>query len=151
MAGTITTAMCTQFKIDLMKAVHKISTQSGHTIMLCLIKTNPTTTFTATLSRYATIGSDEASGTGYTAGGVALTCATGTPTNSGTTAYADFDDTSWTGSTISANGAVIYNASATNSETISVHDFGATKSSSAGTFSITFPAAGASTAILRLA
>lgn len=107
-------------------------------------------TSSATLNAGTTayVTTNEASGTAYSAGGNTLTNVT--PTLDSTTAITDFDNTSWTSSTITARGALIYNSSASN-KAVAVLDFGSDKSSSNGTFSIIFPAAAASTAIIRIA
>jgi hypothetical protein len=88
------------------------------------------------------------SGTGYTAGGNALTNVT--PTSSGTTAYTDFADTTWSSSTITANGALIYNSTESNAA-VCVLAFGGDKTSTNGDFTIQFPTADASDAIIRIA
>ena len=91
---------------------------------------------------------NEVSGTNYTAKGNTLTCVD--PSSSGTTALTDFADTSWTTATITARGALILNTSSADRAVI-VLDFGADKTATAGTFSIAFPAADASNAIIRIA
>jgi hypothetical protein len=98
-----------------------------------------TTTYTA---------SNEVSGTGYTAGGNTLTNVS--PVVSGTTAYTDFNDSTWTTATITARGAMIYNSTNGN-RTAVILDFGSDKASSAGDFTIIFPAPAAATAIIRIA
>jgi len=103
-------------------------------------------TLDSTTTAYST--TNEASGTGYTAGGNTLT--TVAPTSSGTTAYLDFNDTTWSTSTVTARGALIYNSTQSD-KAVAVLDFGSDKSSSAGDFTIVFPSAGASTAIIRIA
>ena len=100
----------------------------------------------ASTTAYST--SNEASGTGYSAGGNTLTNIT--PTTGGTTAFTDFNDTDFTSSSITARGALIYNSSQSD-KAICVLDFGSDKTSSNGTFSIVFPNAAASTAIIRIA
>lgn len=145
-----TTAMCTSFKSELMQALHNFLLTGGNTFKIALIKSGMTGTYGAATTNYSNVtgNTDEASGTGYTAGGATLTRVD--PATSGTTAYTDFADASWTTATISANAALIYNTTNGN-RAVSVHDFGGTVSSTAGTFQITFPAADASNAILRLA
>jgi hypothetical protein len=127
----------------------------GDAVKMALIKVSPTGTYGAASTSYANItgNSDEvASGGGYTTGGNALTN-NGVAT-SGTTAFADFADTSWTSATFSATASMIYN-NAQNGPTvtpsISTHDFGGTQTVTAGTFTIVFPTADASNAILRIA
>jgi hypothetical protein len=107
-------------------------------------------TLSAATTAYST--SNEVSGTNYIAGGNTLTNVT--PTTSSTTALTDFADTTWSSSTITARGALIYNSSTTAGaadRAIVVLDFGADKTSTSGDFTIQFPAAGASTAIIRIA
>jgi len=137
----ITQAMCTSFKQELMNEEHDLNTD---TIKIALY-TSSATLSAATTAYSAT---NEISGTGYTAGGATLTG--GALSSSGTTAFADFDDASWTSASFTANGAVIYNSSASN-KAIVVLAFGGDFTVTAGTFSVVFPAADASNAIIRLA
>ena len=140
----ITSAVCTSFKQELMTATHNFTTTTGSAFKIALY--NSSATLGASTTAYTT--SNEVSGTGYTAGGNTLTNVT--PTTSGTTALTDFADTSWTSSSITARGCMIYNSSASN-RAVLVQDFGTDYTTSAGTFSIVFPAADASNAIIRLA
>jgi hypothetical protein len=107
-------------------------------------------TSAATLDASTTVytTSDEVTGTGYTAGGNTLTGATVTLT--GTTAFVDFSDTSWSTATITARGALIYNSSKSN-KAVAVLDFGSDKISTGGTFTIQFPVNDATNAIIRIA
>jgi len=139
----ITQAMCTSFKQELLTGTHNFTT--GQDAFKIALYTSSATLGATTTAYSAT---NEASGTGYSAGGNALTNVT--PVTSGTTAYTDFDDVSWTSSTITARGALIYNTSQAN-KAVCVLDFGSDKSSSSGTFSIIFPTASASDAIIRIA
>ena len=141
----ITQAMCTSFKKELMEAKHNFLNSGGNTFKIALY------TSSATLSAATTAYSstNEVSGTNYTAAGNTLTRVN--PASSGTTAYTDFADTTWSSSTITANGAVIYNDTASGDPSVIVLAFGADKSSSAGDFTITFPTADASDAIIRIA
>jgi hypothetical protein len=147
-----TTAMCTSFKVELFEAKHDFNASGGSSFKLALIKSSMSGTYGAASTNYSNItgNSDEASGTGYTAGGVALTNID--PTSSGTTAFPDFaDPTAWTiTGSMSADACMIYNTSNSNSA-VSVHDFGGTKTATDGDFTITMPTADASNAILRLA
>ena len=140
----ITQAMCTSFKVELLTATHNFTNSSGHTFKLALF------TDSASLGAGTTASStsNEASGTGYSAGGNTLSATT--PTSGGTTAFTDFDDTSFTSSTITARGALIYNSSQSN-KAVCVLDFGSDKSSTSGTFSIIFPTPDSSNAIIRIA
>jgi hypothetical protein len=97
-----------------------------------------------------TAQADEVTGTGYTAGGNTLTISAN-PTSSGTTAFLDFADTTWSSATITARGALIYLADGVTDPAVAVLDFGSDKTSTAGDFTIVFPAADASNAILRIA
>lgn len=149
MAG-ITTAMCTSFKQETMVGTHNFTASTGNTFNVALIKHTPTGTYGAASTNYSNItgNSDEVSGTGYSAGGLALTNIT--PVTSGTTAYADFNDVSWTTATIDADGMMIYNTSASN-KAVGTFDFGGEQKSTAGTFTIVFPLPAAATAIVRIA
>lgn len=141
----ITQAMCTSFKQELLQAKHDFTSGTGNTFKLALY------TSSATLGASTTAYSvtNEVSGTGYSAGGSALTNVT--PTTSGTTAFTDFDDLTFSTATITARGALIYNDTQTGDPSVVVLDFGSDKSSSAGDFTITFPTADASNAIIRIA
>ena len=136
----ITQAMCTSFKEELLTGVHVFGTD---TLKIALFTSSAD--LSAATTAYST--TNEATGTGYAAGGNTLTGVT--VSSSGTTAFVDFANTEWNSSTITARGALIYNSSKAD-RAIAVLDFGADKSSSDGTFSIVFPAADASNAILRL-
>jgi len=143
----ITTAMCTSFKSELLGGTHDLDT---HSIKLALIKATPTGTYNAATTNYSDVtgNSDEASGTGYTAGGQVLDSVT--ISTDGTTAIIDIADEVFTSATISADGCIIYNTSASNAA-IAVIDFGGTKTSTNGDFTIQFPVADASNAIIRIA
>jgi len=121
-----------------------------HTLKLALIKASPSGTYGAATTNYSDVtgNSDEASGTGYTAGGQNLDGAT--ISTDGTTAIVDFTDEVFSSATVSADGCIIYNSSASN-KAICVIDFGGTKTSTNGDFTIQFPAADASNAIIRIA
>lgn len=139
----ITTAMATSFKQELLVGTHNFTLTTGNVFKLALY----TSSATLSASTTAYSSTNEASGTGYSAGGSALTNVT--PTTSGTTAFCDFSDLVFSTATITARGCEIYNSSASN-KTVSVHDFGADKTATAGDFTIVFPAADASNAIIRL-
>ena len=143
----ITTAMCTSFKSELLGGTHDLDT---HSIKLALIKASPTGTYGAATTNYSDVtgNSDEATGTGYTAGGQVLDGVT--ISVDGTTAIVDITDEVFTSSTISADGCIIYNASASNAA-IAVIDFGGTKTSTNGDYTNQFPTADASNAIIRIA
>jgi hypothetical protein len=140
----ITTAMPTSFKSELMSGLHDFDNPGGNTFKIALYTSSAT--LGATTTAYS--ATNEVSGTGYTAGGNTLTAVS--PTTSGTTAYVDFADTTWTSSTITANGALIYNNTNAN-RACAVLAFGSDKSSSNGDFQIIFPTANATDAIIRIA
>ena len=144
---SVTTAMTTSFKQELLQGLHDLD---GHTLKLALIKSSESGTYGAASTNYSDItgNSDEASGTGYSSGGATLGSVA--ITTSGTTAFVDFADVSFSNSTISASGAMIYNSSASN-KAIAVISFGGTVASTAGTFTVTMPTADSSNAIIRLA
>jgi hypothetical protein len=137
--------MCTSFKVELMRAVHNFTTSTGNTFKLALYDNTPS--FTAATTAYTASGEVSASGT-YSAGGGTLTNVT--PTSSGTTAFTDFADLSFTSATITAYGAMIYNDSAAGDPSVCILDFGGAKTSTNGTFTIIFPTADASSAIIRI-
>jgi len=154
----ITQAVCTSFKQELLQGIHNFTsgsgggttttTGSGNAFKVALY------TSSASLGAGTTAYSstNESSGTGYSAGGTALTNVT--PTTSSTTALTDFSDVTWTSSSITARGAVIYNSSTaagSANRAVLVLDFGSDKSSSSGDFTITFPTADSSSAIIRIA
>ena len=143
----ITTAMTTTFKKELLQGLHDLD---GHTLKLALIKSGESGTFGAASTNFSNITdtSDEASGTGYSSGGATLSSVL--IDTSGTTAFVDFADVSFSNSTISAAGAMIYNSSAGN-RAIAVISFGGPVASTAGTFTVAMPTADASDAIIRLA
>jgi hypothetical protein len=89
-------------------------------------------------------------GVGYTAGGNTLVVSQ-VPTSSGTTAFLDFADSTWASATITARGALIYLANGTTNDAVCVLDFGSDKTSTNGNFTVIFPAADASNAIIRIA
>ena len=137
----ITQALCNSFKQELLQGLHDLD---GHTLKMALFTSSAT--LGATTTAYST--TNESSGTGYTAGGATL--ANVAVSLSGTTAFVDFDNVSFTSATISdAAGALIYNSSASN-RAIAVVDFGSTKSVSSGTLTITLPTAAATTALIRV-
>jgi len=140
----ITQAMCTSFKKELLEGVHNFKNSGGSTFKLALFTSSAT--LGASTTAYAT--TNEATGTNYTAGGNALTRVD--PSTSGTTALTDFADLTFSTATVTANGALIYNSSASDAAVI-VLAFGGDKTSTAGDFTIQFPTADASNAIIRIA
>jgi hypothetical protein len=138
--------MCTSFKQEILQGVHNFTTSTGDTFKLALY--TDSASFTAATTAYTVTNEVGNSGT-YAAGGGTLTNVT--PTTSGTTAFTDFDDLSFTSATITARGALIYNDTAAGDPSVVVLDFGSDKTSTAGTFTIQFPTADASNAIIRVA
>ena len=140
----ITQAMCTSFKKELLEAVHNFKLSGGDTFKIALFTSSAS--LDATTTAYAT--ANEVTGSGYSAGGNTLTRID--PTSSGTTAFTDFANTTWSSATITARGAVIYN-STDSDKAVAVLDFGTDKASSYGDFTIQFPTADSSSAIIRIA
>ena len=144
----ITSAVCNTFKTEILTATHNFTATSGNTFNLALY------TSSATLSASTTAYSDTAeitnsSGTAYTAKGKALTSVT--PALDSSTAVCDFADVSWTSASFTANGCLIFNDSASGDPACCAVAFGGDKTVSSGTFTIQFPAAAATTAIIRIA
>ena len=140
----ITSTLTTSFKTQLLTGTHDFTNSTGDSFKLALY-TSSATLGAATTAYTVT---EEASGTNYTAGGGTLTNVT--PTSSGTTAFTDFADLTFGTATITARGCMIYNSSDSN-KSVATIDFGGDKTSTAGDFTIVFPAAAASTAIIRIA
>ena len=137
--------MCTSFKKELLEAKHNFLNSGGSTFQIALY--TDSASFTAATTAYTS--SNEITGTNYSAKGNTLTRVD--PTTSSTTAYTDFADTSWSTATFSAMGAMIFNDSVSGDPAVVILDFGALKTATAGTFTIAFPAADASNAIIRIA
>ena len=129
----ISSAICTSFKQEILVGTHNFTASTGDTFEIALYTSS------------ATLG---AATTAYSAGGNTLTSVT--PTTSGTTAFCDFADTSWSSATFTANGALIYNSSKSDKAVCAIA-FGGDKTATNGTFTIQFPAADASNAIIRIA
>ena len=140
----IATAMCTSFKKELLEAKHNFLNSGGDTFKLAMFTSS--VTLGASTTAYAT--TNEITGTGYTAGGGTLTRVD--PSSSGTTGLTDFANLTFSSSSLTANGALIYNDSNSDRAVCSLA-FGADKTSSSGDFTIQFPAADASNAIIRIA
>jgi len=148
----ITSAICSSFKQELLQGKHNFSSSSGDTFKIALFTSSAS--LGAATTDYSTSNEiTNTSGTAYTAGGASLTNAG--VTLSSTTAYTDFSDVSWTSATFTANGAMIYNTTTgtdtSTTDAVAIIAFGADKTVSSGTFTIQFPTAGATTAIIRLA
>ena len=144
----ITSAICTSFKVELLKGVHNFTATTGDTFKIALYDSDATLVASTT----AISTSEEitnTSGTAYTSGGATLTSVT--PVASSTTAICDFSDVSFSSASFTANGALIYNSSASGNPAVCAIAFGSDKTATNGTFTIQFPAADASNAIIRLA
>lgn len=141
----ITQALCTSFKVELLQGIHNFTASTGDVFKLALYTSSAT--LGASTTTYSSTDEVPNSGT-YSAGGGVLTNIT--PTLSGTTAFADFADLSFTSATITARGALIYNSTDSNRSVVAL-DFGGDKTSTSGTFTIQFPTADASNAIIRIA
>jgi len=137
----LTQSMVTSFKVELFGGIQDLDTD---TIKIALFTS--AATLNAATTAYST--TNEVVGTGYVAGGNTLAGAT--ISSSGTTAFVDFSDTTWTSATITARGALIYNSSKAN-RAIAVLDFGTDKTSTAGDFTVQMPVADASNALIRIA
>jgi hypothetical protein len=137
--------MCTSFKVELMKGVHDFTNSSGNTFNIALYTNSAS--FTAATTAYT--ATNEVTGTAYVAKGNALVNVT--PTSTSTTAFTDFGDSTWSTSTITARGAMIFNDTASGDPSVVILDFGADKSSSAGDFVVVMPTADSSSAIIRIA
>ena len=140
----ITSAICTSFKQEILVGTHNLTASTGDTFKLALFTSSAS--LGASTTAYST--SNEVSGTGYSAGGATLTSVT--PTTDGTTAVCDFSDVSFTSASFTANGCLIYNSSQSD-KAVAVIAFGGDKTVSSGTFTIQFPTADASNAIIRIA
>ena len=146
----ISNALCTSFKRELLEGVHNFLLTGGDTFKAVLIKGSHTGTYGAASTSYSDVtgNSDEVTGTGYTAGGATLTRVD--PATSGTTAYTDFANVSWSTATFSADGIMVVNTSAAGNPAVFIRDFGGTQTVTAGTFTVTFPTPDASNAIVRI-
>jgi hypothetical protein len=138
--------MCTSFKVELLKGVHDFTNGTGDTFKLALYDNSAS--FDASTTAYTASNEVGASGT-YSAGGGTLTNVT--PTSSGTTAFTDFADISFTSATITAYGALIYNDTEAGDPAVCVLDFSGAKTSTNGTFTVIFPTADSTSAIIRIA
>ena len=150
---SISQAMVTSFKVEILDAIHNFGTTvtrastAADTFKIALYTSSAT--LSASTTAYTTSNEVSSSGTNYTAGGQTLTISQ-VPTSTGTTAWLDFDDVTWASATLTANGALIYNATQSN-KAVAVLAFGGDKTSTAGNFTIQFPSPTSTTAILRIA
>jgi hypothetical protein len=144
----ITQCIPTSFKVDILSAQQNFSSlSSGPNVFYMALYTSSSSIGAATTAYTTT---NEVVGTGYTAGGQALSISTA-PTSSGTTAFISFSNVTWAASTITARGAMIYNFTLAGKNAVAIFDFGSDKTSAASSFTIVFPTADASNAVLRIA
>ena len=141
----ITQSLCTSFKVDLLSGTMDFTSGTGDTFKMALYTSSAT--LGPTTTAYST--TNEISGTGYTAGGNTLVVSQ-SPTSGGTTAFISFSNTSWTSASFTCRGALIYNSSQSN-KAVAVFDFGSDKTVVGGTFTISFPTADATNAVIRIA
>jgi hypothetical protein len=139
--------VCNNFKLGLAKAVHDFTASTGHVFRIALYTSSAT--MNAGTGSYTTSG-EVATGGGYTASGAVLPVASGMPVLSGSTVMIDFNDALWAASTITARGAMIYNDTASGDPSVVIIDFGVDKSSNVGDFSIIFPSASVTRAVIRI-
>ena len=144
----ITSAVCNSFKTEILTAVHNFTASTGNTFNLALY-TSSATLSKSTTAYTATEEITNTSGTAYSAKGNALTSVT--PVLSSDTAVCDFSDTSWTSASFTARGCLIFNDSHSSDASVCAIDFGGDKTVTSGTFTVEFPAAAASTAIIQIA
>jgi hypothetical protein len=137
--------MCTSFKVELMTATHNFTNSTGDAFNIALYDNSAS--FTAATTAYT--ATNEVSGAGYSAKGNTLVNVT--PVSSSTTAYTDFGDSTWSSSTITARGAMIFNDDASGDPSVVILDFGSNKSSSSGDFVVVFPTDNSTSAIIRIA
>ena len=137
--------MCTSFKVELMTATHNFTNSTGNTFNIAMYDNSAS--FTAATTAYT--ATNEVTGTAYVAKGNTLVNVT--PTSTSTTAFTDFSDSTWSSSTITARGAMIFNDTASGDPSVVILDFGSDKSSSSGDFTIVFPTADTTSAIIRIA
>lgn len=148
----ISQAMCTSFKVEILDGIHAFGTTvvraatTADTFKIALFTSSAT--LSASTTAYSTSGECPSTG-GYTAGGQTLTVSQ-VPTSTGTTSWLDFSDVTWSNATITANGALIYNSTQSD-KAVAVLAFGGDKTSTAGDFTIIFPTADSSNAIIRIA
>ena len=149
----ISQAMVTSFKVEILDGIHAFgsavirATAAPDVFMLALYTSSAT--LGAATTAYTTSDEVSSSGTNYPAGGLTLTVSQ-VPTSTGTTAWLDFDDLTFPSATLTARGALIYNLTQSN-KAVAVLDFGSDKTSTAGNFTIQFPTANSTSAILRIA
>lgn len=144
----ITQCIPTSFKVDILSGQQNFSSLSGGPNTFKIALYTSSATLDANTTAYTT--TNEVTGTGYTAGGATLSISTA-PTSSGTTAYISFSNATWSASTITARGALIYNNTLAGKNAVAILDFGSDKSTVASTFTVQFPTASSTSAIIRIA
>ena len=144
----ITSAVCNSFKQEILEAEHNFTASSGNTFNLALY-TSSATINKSTTAYSATNEISNTSGSAYSAKGNALTSVT--PVLDSDTAVCDFSNTSWTSASFTARGCLIFNDSHSSDAAVCAIDFGGDKTVTSGTFTVEFPAAAASTAIIQIA
>ena len=144
----ISQAMCTSFKVGILDGTFNFDTGTSQEFYIALYTS--AATLDASTTAYTSSGEVSSSGTGYSTEGAKLTISQ-VPTSTGTTAFLDFADITWSSATITARGALIYLRNGTTNPAVAVLDFGSDKTSTAGDFTIIFPTADASNAIIRIA
>jgi hypothetical protein len=145
-----TQGICNSFKQELLKAIHDFTTSTGDTFKLALVTS--ASTISASTANLAAISSEVASGAGYTTGGIALTIPSSMPSLTSTTAWTTFSNVTWSSSSITARGGLLYNSTPTSgtNPAVMVLDFGSDKVSVSGDFTVVFPTADSSAAIIRI-
>ncbi len=144
---TISSAICNSFKQEILVGTHNFTASSGNDFKLAMYTSSAS--MGASTTAYSSSNEiSNSSGSAYSAGGKAITSVT--PVLDGSTAVCDFADVSWTSASFTANGCLIYNDTQSD-KAVCVVAFGGDKTVSSGTFTIQFPAAAASTAIVRIA
>jgi hypothetical protein len=141
----ITQSLCTSFKVDLLAGIMDFTSGTGDTFKMALYTSSAT--LGPTTTAYST--TNEISGAGYTAGGNTLTVSQ-SPTSGGTTAFISFSNTTWNSASFTCRGALIYNSSQSN-KAVAVFDFGSDKTVVGGSFTVSFPTADATSAVIRIA
>lgn len=142
----ISAGICISFKVGLLNGQFDFSSTTTQTFKIALFTSSAN--LSPSTTAYTTSG--ESSGTGYTAGGQALTISTN-PTSLGTVAYLNFANVTWTATSITARGALIYKADGVTNPAVAVIEFGEDKTTSGGDFEVEFPLSTAQTAIVRSA
>ena len=141
----ITQSLATSFKVDLLSGTMDFTAGTGDTFKMALYTSSATLGPTTT----AYSATNEISGTGYTAGGNTLVVSQ-SPTSGGTTAFISFSNTTWTSASFTCRGALIYNSTDSN-KAVAIFDFGSDKTVVAGTFTVSFPVADSTNAVIRIA